>query len=90
MQRVSSDKVIPLEPIQDDICDVLFDDYIEYSVSLKGSEDPILVVVGDAFVKLCAADCFAVCLLKLSTISVNVTQTANAVRFLCHDNFSCC
>lgn len=67
-QHVSSEEVkpfdaseqVPLEPIQDvaleETCEVLFDDYIEYSMSLKESEDPILV--RDAFVKLCAADCF--------------------------------
>jgi len=54
--RANPQEEDPLDPIQDiapdDICEVLFDDYIEYSTSSKGSQDPILV--RDAFVKLCS------------------------------------
>jgi hypothetical protein len=85
-QDVSSDEVkpsevsppeeVPLEPIQDtapkEICEVLFDDYIEYSMSLQESDDPILV--RDTLVNPCAADRFAACLITLCSVTIDPKQ----------------
>lgn len=67
----------PLEPIQDvasgDMDEAFFGDFIDYSVSLKGSEDPILVC--HAFCDIMLAECFAACLLRSFSVTVDPTET---------------
>lgn len=64
----------PLEPIQDaasgEVDDTFFGDFIDYSASLKGSEDPILV--SDGFCDITLAKCFAACL-RFPSVTVDPT-----------------
>jgi hypothetical protein len=64
----------PLEPIQNvasgEVDEAFFGDFIDFSVSLKGSEDPILV--RDSSCDITLTQCFAACL-RFPTITIDPT-----------------